>query len=94
MRSFRYDFTATEMAYLLFARKTCPLCGGRMSKEKCCETVDGSVFNTNSVPLYISGRKVRHYFYRFTCRKCDSEYTLTELAERQRDARKRKKEKD
>lgn len=65
-----------------------------MSKEKCCETVDGSVFDTSSVPLYISGRKVRRYFYRFTCRKCGSEYTLPELAERQRDARKRKKEKD
>lgn len=94
MKSFRYDCTAAELAYLLFARKTCPLCGGRMSKEKCCETVDGSVFDTSSVPLYIRGRKVRHYFYRFVCRECGSEYTLTELAERQRVARKRKKEKD
>lgn len=55
-----------------------------MKKEKCCEVVDGSVFNTNSVPLYIQGRQVKHYFYRFTCEKCGSEFTLSELSKQER----------
>ena len=62
MKSFRYEFTAKELSYFLFKKKSCPKCGGNMKKEKCCEAVDGSVFNTNSVPLYIQGRQVKHYF--------------------------------
>ena len=65
MQSFRYEFTARELAYFLFKKKSCPECGGAMQKEKCCETIDGSVFHTNSVPLYIQGRQVKYYFYRF-----------------------------
>lgn len=80
MRSFRYEFTAKELSYFLFKKKSCPKCGGNMKKEKCCEIVDGSVFNTSSVPLYIQGRQVKHYFYRFTCEKCSSEFTLSELS--------------
>lgn len=80
IHSFRYDFTVTEMRYFLFKKKICPQCGGTMKKEKCCEMIDGSIFNTNSVPLYIQGRQVKHYFYRFTCSKCESNFTLTELA--------------
>lgn len=51
-----------------------------MKKEKCCETVEGSVFNTNTVPLYIQGHQVKHYFYRFSCTDCGAEFTLSELS--------------
>ena len=61
MESFRYDFTMKELSYFLFKKKKCPKCGGKMKKEKCCETVEGSVFNTNTVPLYIQGHQVKHY---------------------------------
>ena len=44
-----------------------------MKKEKCCETVEGSVFNTNTVPLYIQGHQVKHYFYRFSCTDCGAD---------------------
>lgn len=80
VQSFRYDFTAKELAYFLFKKKTCPKCGEQMKKDKCCETIDGSIYNTNSVPLYIQGRQVKHYFYRFTCQECGAEFTLTELS--------------
>ncbi len=51
-----------------------------MIKNKCAETVDGAKFNTVSVPLYIRGREIKQYYYSFTCEKCGSEYTLSELA--------------
>lgn len=51
-----------------------------MKKEKCCEAVDESIFNTQSVPLYIKREKVKFYFYKYTCPKCGASYALTELA--------------
>ena len=79
-QSFRYDFTMKELGYFLFKKKVCPNCGEKMYKEKCCETIDGSIFNTNSVPLYIRGRQVKHYFYRYNCTSCGAKFTLTELS--------------
>ena len=32
VQSFRYDFTAKELAYFLFKKKTCPKCGEQMKK--------------------------------------------------------------
>lgn len=80
LQSFRYEFTAKELAYFLVKKKKCPKCGGKMKKNKCCETVDGSVFNTNSVPLYIQGSQVKHYFYLFACQECGAEFTLNDLS--------------
>ena len=81
VQSFTYDFTAKELTYFLFKKKICPQCGGLMEKKKCYEIVDGSIYNTNSVPLYIQGRQVKRYFFSFTCQECRNEYTLTELSE-------------
>lgn len=82
-KSFIYEFTLKELAYFLFKKKSCPRCGGTMKKEKCCEIVDGSIFNTNSVPLYIQGRsQVKHYFYCFVCPECGSKFTLSELVQK------------
>lgn len=77
---FRYEFSGNELSYFLFKKKKCPKCGGKMTKNKCAETVDGAKFNTVSVPLYIRGREIKSYYYSFTCVKCGSEYTLSELA--------------
>ena len=78
-QSFRYEFTTKELVYFLFKKKSCPGCGERMKKEKRGETVDGSVFNTKSVPLYIKGREVKLYYYTFLCPACGAEYKLSEL---------------
>ena len=77
---FRYEFTGKEFSYFLFGKKICPNCGGKMIKNKCAETVDGAKFNTVSVPLYVQGREIKCYYYSFTCEKCNSEFTLSELA--------------
>lgn len=80
MKAFRYDFSMKELSYLLFSKKNCPKCRNKMKKEKCYEMVDGSIFNTASVPLYIQGRKkVKYYHYLFNCPNCSTQYTLKEL---------------
>ena len=83
-QSFRYEFTTKELIYFLFKKKVCPKCGEKMKKEKCGETVDGSVFNTNSIPLYIRGRDVKLYYYAFICPECGAEYKLSELVQQER----------
>lgn len=80
MKSFRYEFTLKELFYFLFSKKKCPNCGNKMIKNKGYEIVDGTIFNTNSVPLYIQGRQeVKYYHYLFNCSKCGSQYKLKEL---------------
>lgn len=79
-KSFRYEFTGKELYYFLFKRKKCPECGGEMIKNKCSEIVDGSRFNTVSVPLYIKRREVEYYYYLFECNECGVKYTLSDLA--------------
>ncbi len=78
-KGFRYEFSRKEFMYFLFKKKICPNCGGLLKKNKNFETVDGSTFDTVSVPLYIKGREVKRYFYSFTCHKCNSSYELSEL---------------
>lgn len=77
---FRYEFSGNELSYMLFGKKSCPKCGGKMKKNKCAETVDGAKFNTQAVPLYIQGREIKCYYYSFTCQRCNAEFTLSELA--------------
>lgn len=81
MKSFRYDFTMKELGYFIFSKKNCPKCGNKMKKNKGYETVDGKIFNTQSVPLSIQGRsEVKYYHYLFNCPKCGAQYKLKELA--------------
>lgn len=82
MKSFRYEFTMNELSYFLFGKKNWPKCENKMEKNKGYEMVDGSIFNTNSVPLYIQGREVKYYHYLFNCLKCGEQYTLKELAKK------------
>lgn len=79
-KGFRYEFSGNELSYFLFKKKICPKCGGKMMQNKCAETVDGSRYNTVSVPLYIRGREIKRYFYSYSCEKCGSEFELSELA--------------
>lgn len=51
-RAFRYDFTMKELKYYLFNKKNCPKCNHKMIRNKGYELVDGSIFNTTSIPLY------------------------------------------
>lgn len=78
--SFRYEFTFHEFIYFFFKKKICPKCGAKLEKHRCFEIVDGSVFDANTVPLYITNCQVKHYFYRFTCQGCGVKFTLSELS--------------
>lgn len=51
-----------------------------MTKSKGYETAEGATFNTRTAAFFIPNAKVKRYLYFFTCQKCASEFTLTELA--------------
>lgn len=77
--SFVYMFTPKEFFYLLFKKKICPKCGGKMTKQKCSEIVDGTKFDSLSAPLYTKRPEVKHYYYVFTCENCKETFTLSDL---------------
>lgn len=62
VKAFSYEFSGNELFYFLFKKKICPKCGGKMKQSKCAEIVDGSIYKSASVPLYVSGRRVKHYY--------------------------------
>lgn len=74
-----YEFTPKEFFYLMFKKKVCPKCGGKMTKNKRCEIVNGSQFKHEVDDLNLSLYDVKHYFYTFTCEDCGAEFELSQL---------------
>ena len=79
-KGFTYQFSAKELKFFLFGKKLCPKCGASLIQEKCAEMADGQTLASASTPLYIQGREVKRYFYRYHCKNCDAEYELSQLA--------------
>lgn len=79
-QAFRYDFTAEELAYMLFKKKECPACGGRMEKVKEFETRAGSEFNSKRGTFLAKNEKVKYHTYYYACKTCGAKYPLSELA--------------
>ncbi len=80
-KAFAMEFTAKELSYLLFKKKICPKCGGKMTKQRCSEIVDGRImYDSMHEPLYMKRREVRHDYYMFVCEECGEGFTLTDLA--------------
>ena len=81
-----------ESSYLLWKRKKCPSCGGKMKrstvfvgiklKKDLC--VPGDSYRSGW--SYIAPDKeqeMRVHTYHYTCALCDSTFSITELAQRQ-----------
>lgn len=80
-QAFRYEFSARELMYLLFRKKSCPECGGRMEKVKGYETKLGSDFHSSGRGMFFADNdRVKHYQYAYHCHQCGSQFTLQELA--------------
>lgn len=79
-KGFTYQFSAKELKFFLFGKKLCPKCGASLIQEKCAEMADGQTLASASTPLYIQGRGVKRYFYRYHCNNCSAEYELSQLA--------------
>lgn len=79
-KAFVMTLTGKELSYLLFKKKTCPRCGGKMMRKRCSEIVDGAKFDSPSAPLYTKRHEVRHDYYIFTCKDCNANFALTDLA--------------
>ncbi|HJJ19367.1 MAG TPA: hypothetical protein OIM61_09040 [Clostridiaceae bacterium] len=78
--AFRYELNMRELFYFLFAKKICPKCGGILDKKKDYEIIKGTNFSQRSV-IYKNSR-VKHYIYKFRCKRCGTQYTLKELAKK------------
>lgn len=78
-QAFRYDFSMSELFYLMFRKKNCPKCGSKMTMKKCYETEKGAKFNSRADPFFVKNARVKHYRFFFVCSHCDVKYLLSDL---------------
>ena len=74
--------TMPELGYVLFAKKTCPHCGGKMKKIKRNKIVDGREYFKNRRDLYLHRPEVRVYYYTYHCTCCGREFELSKLVKK------------
>lgn len=79
--AFVYQFTFKEVSYLVFKKKICPKCGGKMTRKKCSEITNGSRFVSTHDDINLKNRLVKHYYYTFVCDDCGTEFELADLVE-------------
>ncbi len=79
---FSYDFTPGQFAFLLFGRKVCPTCGGRLRRTKAFEEADSSILESKAEYVHYKPGKVKRYRYTYSCPRCGGKFTLEELAEK------------
>ena len=79
--AFRYEFTARELRYILFFKKVCPRCGGKLEKRKEFEIKKGSDFVDQRGYYLPKNADVKHYLYFYDCQQCGARYPLRELAD-------------
>ena len=71
-----------DLKYLLFSKKICPKCGGRLEKSKVCEICMGYECGVKFVKNTILNEDMefKYYKYVFTCEECGSSFSLKDLA--------------
>ena len=74
-----YRFTMKELQYILFKKKSCPICGNKMKREKNYKTCRGSELNTGSDPFFVPNANVKSYEFQYVCKICKKEYKLNQL---------------
>lgn len=78
--AFQYEFTGKELVYYLFRKKVCPHCGGKLSKTKKHETVEGYKLNNKQDAFFIPDANVKRYHHLFFCQNCKTAYPISDLA--------------
>lgn len=73
--------TMRDLKYLLFSKKICPKCGGKLEKSKVCEIRMGHECGVKFVKSTIlnDDMEFKYYKYVFTCEKCSSQFPLKDL---------------
>lgn len=81
-RPFNYSFTPKELAYYLFRKKKCPLCGSLMTKSKKYTIKRGCELQPqHGLKNYMDNEPVRDYKIFYTCPSCNRTFSLSELSQ-------------
>lgn len=91
-QGFQYSFTPRELAFFLFAKKECPVCGGPLAKRKKSEIVLGENLNGRSNPFFVPNAKIRKYSFAYACKACGAEYGMPDLIETRESRRSRRRD--
>ena len=64
-----------------FKKPKCPDCGEKMLRQKEYFSTRGAIPGTFTQEMAsVNTKKVKYYYYTYTCSKCGKKYTLSELA--------------
>ena len=74
-----YRLTMRELRYVLFKKKSCPVCGTKMEKTKTFKNLKGYELNSKSDAFFHPDDNVKSYELLYVCRFCDKEYKLQQL---------------
>ena len=74
-----YQLSIKELAYVLFGKKSCPVCGGKLIKNNACVTKKGKEINNGYDASFRSSANVKSVVVRYTCQNCNKTYPIDQL---------------
>lgn len=77
---FSIRLSPKELKYLLFRRKICPYCFGKLIKRRVGRIVEGRDIEYVNEKFFRDNQLVKIYTYEFTCNKCGNVFSLTDIA--------------
>lgn len=78
MASYGVELTGKVIIYFFFKKKSCPVCGKKMKREKKVENLGEGPDSIKLGEYYYGERHEVTIFYR--CIKCDKLYSIGELS--------------
>lgn len=78
--AFCYNLSPRELRYLVFGKKACPRCGGKLARRKGHTTLRDHMPHEKDEPRRINARKVKLYHFTYVCPRCGAEFPLSRLA--------------
>ena len=75
------DWDSMKHTAFLFKKPKCPDCGEKMLRQKEYFSTRGAIPDTFTQEMAsVNTKKVKYYYYTYTCPKCGKKNTLSELA--------------
>ena len=76
--TYSYSHCADEIKYLLFRKKVCPKCEGKLKKHKGYTVTGTDTIKIGNMNIKLGEN--REYSYYFICKVCEEHFPIAELA--------------
>lgn len=77
MSTYSLELTGKEMLYFFFKKKVCPICTGKLKRQKNVESLGEGIGSVGLGEYYYGDNNKVTLFYK--CEKCNKLYSISEL---------------